>query len=240
MANLPKDQRERPIRFLTLGELERVLAAAPAADAEQTERDFWPTVRMLILTAARTGMRLGELRALRWEDLDMAALKVRVSRSFVRGHYGAPKSLRSVRAIPLAPRLVAELDAWHRETPCNQESDLVLAGPYTGRPINRAPVALFFKRALERAGARPVRIHDLRHTFGTTMAASGNVSLRTIQEWMGHRDLRTTQLYADYMPSEREAELVGEAFGDTGGLQLDSNSGAAGPVGRLESPGNIT
>jgi integrase len=56
------------------------------------------------------------------------------------------------------------------------------------------------------------RFHDLRHTFGTRMAA-GNVPMRTVQEWMGHRDLATTQIYADYAPSAREAEMVAAAFG---------------------------
>ncbi len=51
------------------------------------------------------------------------------------------------------------------------------------------------------------RFHDLRHTFGTAMAAAG-VPMRTLQEWMGHRDIETTQRYADYAPNAREAELV--------------------------------
>ena len=55
------------------------------------------------------------------------------------------------------------------------------------------------------------RFHDLRHTFGTRMAAAG-VPMRTLQEWMGHRDLATTQRYADYAPSTREAEMVAAAF----------------------------
>jgi len=58
---------------------------------------------------------------------------------------------------------------------------------------------------------REIRFHDLRHTFGTRMAAAG-VPLRTLQEWMGHRDFKTTLIYADYQPSEREAELVERAF----------------------------
>jgi integrase len=72
-----------------------------------------------------------------------------------------------------------------------------------------------FKAALKRAHVRPVRIHDLRHTFPTTAAASGQVSLRILQEWMGHRDLKTTQIYADHMPGEREAQLIDAAFGGT-------------------------
>jgi site-specific recombinase XerD len=62
---------------------------------------------------------------------------------------------------------------------------------------------------------RPVRFHDLRHTFGTRMAAAG-VPMRTLQEWMGHRDFKTTLIYADYAPSEREADLVEAAFAGAG------------------------
>jgi integrase len=61
---------------------------------------------------------------------------------------------------------------------------------------------------------RVVRFHDLRQTFVTRVAASGDVSLRTLQEWMGHRDARTTLIYAAYQPGEREAELVSKAFSD--------------------------
>ncbi len=46
---------------------------------------------------------------------------------------------------------------------------------------------------------RELRFHDLRHTFGTRMAAAG-VPMRTLQEWMGHRDFKTTMIYADYAP----------------------------------------
>lgn len=56
------------------------------------------------------------------------------------------------------------------------------------------------------------RFHDLRHTFGTRCAAAG-VPMRTLQEWMGHRDIETTQRYADYAPSPHEKDLVEAAFG---------------------------
>jgi len=88
----------------------------------------------------------------------------------------------------------------------------VLAHPHTGRPLDHARIGLHYQAALVRADVRKIRVHDLRHTFGTTMAASGKVSLRTLQEWMGHEDIRTTQIYADYMPGERESELIDDAF----------------------------
>ena len=58
---------------------------------------------------------------------------------------------------------------------------------------------------------RQIRFHDLRHTFGTRMAAAG-VPMRALQEWMGHRDFKTTLIYADYDPGEDESKLVDEAF----------------------------
>jgi integrase len=70
-----------------------------------------------------------------------------------------------------------------------------------------------FKRALGSAGVREVRFHDLRHTFGTRMAAVG-VPMRTLQVWMGHRDFKTTLIYADYAPSGREPELIARAFAE--------------------------
>lgn len=62
-----------------------------------------------------------------------------------------------------------------------------------------------FKSTLKAADVRDIRFHDLRHTFGTRMAASQNVSMRDIQEWMVHRDYRTTLIYADYEPKETRA-----------------------------------
>lgn len=58
---------------------------------------------------------------------------------------------------------------------------------------------------------RSARFHDLCHTFGTGMAAVG-VALRTLQEWMGHRDFKTTLIYANYQPGAEEAALVEKAF----------------------------
>jgi len=67
------------------------------------------------------------------------------------------------------------------------------------------------KTAIAAAGVRPVRFHDLRHTFGTQAAAAG-VPLRTLQEWMGHRDYKTTLIYADYAPRAHERALLERAF----------------------------
>lgn len=212
---LPRVERSTELRFLTPDELERVLDAPPVAGdgSTQAERDQWPATRLLILTGAATGMRIGELRGLRWQDLDFGAMKVRVRHAYLRGHLTTPKTNRSVRAIPLASRLVTELDAHHRSTAWNLDGDYVLAHPNTGRPMDDTRLMVHFKAALRRANVRPVRIHDLRHTFATTIAASGRVPLRTLQEWLGHESITTTQIYAAYMPGEDEAALLDAALG---------------------------
>src|SRR6202011_5885119 len=102
-------------------------------------------------------------------------------------------------------------DRLHQRTAFDADSDLVFCHPHTGRPMERSRLLKRYKAALVRAGVRDVRFHDLRHTFGIRMAAAG-VPMRTLQEWMGHRDFATTLVYADYAPSEHEAEWVEQAF----------------------------
>jgi integrase len=69
-----------------------------------------------------------------------------------------------------------------------------------------------FKKALARAGVRQITFHELRHTFGTQLAAAG-VPLRTIQEWMGHADAKTTEVHRHYAPDPTHgADMVERAF----------------------------
>ena len=150
-----------------------------------------------------TVLRQGELIGLRWRDVDWAAGRMRVRQTFVRGECGTPKSRRSTRSVPLTDRVAAELEHHFRRSAYQGDGDLVFCHPESGEPLDRSGLLKRFKRAAQRAGLRDVRFHDLRHTFGTRMAAAG-VSLRTLQEWMGHRDFKTTLIYADYQPSAHE------------------------------------
>jgi integrase len=213
LVELPKDDTsDAAMRFLDQADLEALLRTAPRANASGAQQAWWRVERVMYLTAAMTGMRQGELLALRWADIDWPAQKVRVHANYVRGEFGSPKSRRSVRAIPLGRRVVAELDALQRDSAWNADGDLVFANPQSGRPMDRSKVLKRFKAACKRAAVKQVRFHDLRHTFGTRIAGSGGVPMRTLQEWMGHRDFKTTQIYADYQPGAREAEMVDAAF----------------------------
>ena len=211
LVDKPRVEPSPDIRFLDQEELEALLRA--------TEN---PTDRTLFLTAALTGMRQGELLALRWRDIDWPARRVRVRRNYVRGNWGAPKTRRGSRAVPLADRLATELEHHFRRSTYARDDDLVFCHPALGSVLDHSDLVRRFKRALRAAGVRDVRFHDLRHTFGTRMAAAG-VPLRTLQEWLGHRDFTTTLVYADYQPSAQEAELVEQAFGS--GPNRGPNSG---------------
>jgi integrase len=192
------------IHFLETEEVEALLRAVPDDPLGRVER-------VMYLTAAMTGMRQGELFALRWRDVDWAAQRIRVRQNYVRGEFGTPKSKRSSRSVPLANRVAGELDLLFKDSLRKGDDDLVFAHPETGKPIDRSKLLKRFKAALRRAEVREVRFHDLRHTFGTRMAAQG-VPMRVLQEMLGHRDFKTTLIYADYAPSEREAEWVEAAF----------------------------
>jgi integrase len=209
------------IRFLTPADIEALLRAVPGDDVGVTDR-------VMYLTAATTGLRQGELLALRWQDIDWTAGRVRVRESYVRGEFGATKSKRSNRSVPMTDRLARELDHHSRRSNYQADDDLVFCHPHTGKPMERSRLLKRFKAVLKTANVgafvdvvgkdgKPdrkslTRFHDLRHSFGTRMAAVG-VPMRTLQEWMGHRDFATTLIYADYAPSEGERDLAERAFG---------------------------
>lgn len=225
VASNPVKQIERPrkvaggeVRFLSMDEIEALLRAVPDDDLGGVER-------VMYLAAATTGMRQGELIALRWRDVDWQARRIRVRRSYVRGEFGTPKSKRSSRAVPLIDRLAGELDRLSRTTGFDGDDELVFAHPATGGPLDRSKLLKRFKAAMRRAklghrlGDGGITFHSLRHSFGTAMAAQG-VPMRTLQELMGHRDFATTLIYADYAPSAHEAEWAEAAFAPTKGSPL--------------------
>src|SRR4051794_27917828 len=145
------------LQFLTLEELEAVLRAIPdeivVREPAPTRRGrrgpappppddhLGPVLRVLVLTAAMTGLRQGELLGLRWRDVDWGAQRVRVRQAWARGEFTAGKSeLSTRRSVPLADRLVAELDAWSRRSIYIAEEDLVFAHPLLGSPLDASKV----------------------------------------------------------------------------------------------------
>ena len=215
-AARPKRRRagdaDPDLQFLTPAELDRVIDVIP--DHVVDKDALGPVMRVLLLAAGTTGLRQSELLGLRWRDVDMRAQGVRVRNAWVRyEHSGEGKSdLSTKRSVPMTDRLTGELRAWRLRTVYSDDEDLVFGHPDLGVPLDRTKVTRKFKAACEAAGVRVIRFHDLLHTFATTLAAAG-VPLRTIQEYLGHADLKTTQIYAHYAPSAHEVEIVNDAFG---------------------------
>jgi integrase len=179
---------------------EEVWALVRAADSEQDAA--------LFLTAAFTGLRMGELLALRWRDVDFTGSAVRVRASYSAGHLTTPKSGK-VRAVPLAPDVATVLAQLGRRVDWVGDDDLVFAS-VGGNHLDGSALRRRYKEALKRAGLRPLRFRDLRHTFGTRMIAKADI--RRVQEWMGHADIQTTMRYLHFAPRDEDAALVAEAF----------------------------
>jgi integrase len=203
--DLPAAPTSEDIRFLNPGEVMRLAQCVPPSIYQSLDQ-------ALYLTAAMTGLRQGELVALRWCDVDWSAARVRVRQNYVLGEFGTPKSKRSTRSVPLADIVARTLRSRYEASGSPSSNALVFADPINGGPLNKAALLRRYRRALKAARIDTKhRFHDLRHTFGTRMAAAG-VPMRTLQEWMGHRDIETTQRYADYAPGTHEATLVEAAF----------------------------
>jgi integrase len=118
----------------------------------------------------------------------------------------------------MAGRLARELELWSKRSAFSGDEELVFAHPQRGTPLDGSKLSKRFRKACVDAGVRPVRFHDLRHTFATRLAAAGT-PIRTIQEFLGHADSKTTQIYAHYAPSEHEVQLD-DAFALTAGEQF--------------------
>jgi integrase len=209
--------RSEDIRYLDEKELHALLAAVPADPLGDTER-------VLYLTAAMTGLRRGELLALCWRDVDWTAGVIRVRRSYTRGQFGTPKSRRGSRAVPMAERLVRRLGRHFQDSAFQAEDDLVFCHPQLGRVLDSSKLRKRFVEAAKLAGLRRIRFHDLRHTFGTRMAAAG-APMRAIQEWLGHFSSQTTEIYADYAPdSTMGAVWAQRAFSQLGSPDAHARS----------------
>ena len=234
------------LQFLSVSELEAVIRTIPdevvIRPPAPTRRGrpgpspppspdvLGPVLRVVILTAAMTGLRQSELLGLRWRDVDWSSQRIRVRNTFVRGEHSAEgkSDLSTRRSVPLATRLGRELDLWSKRTAYAGDDDLVFAHPQKGTPLDRSKLSKRFKKACVDAKIHPVRFHDLRHTFATRLAASGT-SIRTIQEFLGHADSKTTQIYAHYAPSEHEVRLVDDAFASEADASAEQEAGEGSP-----------
>jgi integrase len=205
MGRYLRDAAEPPkeIRPLTKAETQRVLALAERRD--KVEHAF-------ILVGVLTGMRLGELLGLRWEDLDFKAKFIDVRRSRTGQRVGTPKNGKS-RRVDMATALVNVLGSLKAE---RKRAALAAGKPMSptvfltpeGAPLDgdnfRKRV---FHRLLEAAGIPRVGLHNLRHTYASYLIERGE-SLTYISRQMGHSSIQVTvDIYGHLVPGENRGAV---------------------------------
>ena len=138
-----------------------------------------PHLKPILIIALNTGMRLGEILGLKWNQIDFRRMQVRVERT---------KS-GSVRFIPMNLVLSETLSMLRSR---NEGLEYVFHNPETGRPL--ASVKRAFLTACRKAGITGLRFHDLRHTFASRLVERG-VDLITVKELLGHSSVKITERY---------------------------------------------
>ncbi len=192
--------RGRRERIASPDEAQRLLAALPERD-----RPIWAT-------ALYAGLRRGELMALRWEDVDLAASVMRVERAYDDKSRVEiePKSRAGRRTVPIVGAL-RDVLAEHK---AGQRRDWGIVFSSDGEtPFQPSSVWRRARTAWKRKGFQPIGLHEARHTFASVLIAAG-VNAKAITAYMGHASIQTTyDLYGKLMPgSESEAAALVDAY----------------------------
>ncbi|MFN0090106.1 MAG: tyrosine-type recombinase/integrase [Acidimicrobiales bacterium] len=187
-VRLPSGRRQKEIRVWSRAEASAFLAAVGG------DRLF-----AVWAVALATGLRRGELCALRWVDVDLEAGRLFVRQAVTLDGYeasiGRPKSRASIRTIGLDADTIAVLGAWRER----QGTELDFVGAERGlvftladgSMIHPQSLAVQFKRAVAAVGAVDIGLHGLRHTHATMLLDSG-VPLKVVSERLGHSSITIT------------------------------------------------
>lgn len=214
-VKMPERTLKRPHRFLSAEEVRRLIAASKE-----------PT-RTIIILATMTGLRIGEILALRWGRVDLLRGTLLVAETCYKGHFGTPKTRASNREVPLAPAVVHELKELYLHLADHTSGALVFVTSQ-GAPLaadNLRKKSL--RTACGRAGLQRIDWHALRHTHGTLLHAQGT-PLKVAQAQLGHSHMATTLEVYTHASGSAQRDAV-NLLGD----QLFPN------VPKLESCGSI-
>lgn len=168
----------------------------------------------LVHLAAMTGMRRGELVALRWDAVDLrrSTVKVRAAATYLGGveTIDVPKTKRSRRTIDLDQRTVSVMKR-HRATQREELFELGVTSPTddrvfaneVGEPMRPHSVGQAFNRLVDSSGIPRIRLHDLRHTHASHLLAAG-VNAKVVSERLGHASVSfTLDTYGHVMPGQQ-------------------------------------
>lgn len=200
---------------------------------------FSSTYHELFTLALFTGMRRSELLALRWQDVDLDLLRVSVSRTLHqlkdgRFVFGEPKSAKSRRTIALSPSMGLLLKDYRQRQALKaaelgailKDSDLIFCHLLDGSPWRPNTVTRAWHTAAGRAGVKPIRLHDARHSHASVMLTLG-VHPKVVQERLGHSTIAMTlDIYSHVAPGIQEAAAASfdAAMGRAEGPSAESDS----------------
>lgn len=154
----------------------------------------------LVVVALHTGLRRGELFAMRWDDVDLVNRRVTV--------HGANAKSGRTRHVDLNAIAGKALEQWQTDRLAALSARAV-AGPLvfpsaTGGTLDNVQTS--WERIVKAAKVKGFRFHDLRHTFASKLVMAG-VDLNTVRELLGHADLKMTLRYAHLSPDHRRAAV---------------------------------
>lgn len=181
---------------------------------EDCFRKHFPAYYPLVLTGFRTGLRIGELIALQWGDIDFEHRLIHVTRNITRGKVTTPKSLSGVRFVRMTTQLVNELTVLRQnrreeklrrgwtEMPewvfCNSKGNYLQYSHFVNRIWNKG---------MEKSKLRRRTPHDMRHTYATLRLSKGD-SLAEVSKEMGHGSTGITyRTYYKWLPKESRSNI---------------------------------
>jgi integrase len=201
---LPKVSNRRSINPYTRQEVAKLL---------ETAREKTPRYYAFLLCTVRTGMRLGELLALQWEDLDLHGRLITVQRNYTHGKLSTPKSgesrrvdmslelCQTLRDLRTERQLEATANGWEKVPVwvfCNENGELL-------DPDNLRHRVFYY--LLDKAKLRKIRFHDLRHTFASLLLQQGESPVY-VKEQMGHSSIQVTvDIYGHLIPGGNKAAV---------------------------------
>jgi integrase len=215
-----REPDSRPIDFYEPDEVMALARAAAAgahrdpsrpavSDREAADRALADQQDAALFTvAAFSGLRLGELLALRWKNVDFVNAKLLVEASWSSGRLSTPKS-RKWRAVPLADQPAAALARLSERDNFVAREELVFCNP-VGEYLDSSAIRRRYRRAQAAAGLRPLRFHDLRHSFGSLVIREFDPV--SVKDFMGHSKITTTERYLHARARRTDAARMTKAF----------------------------
>jgi integrase len=176
--------------------------------------------RTVVHVAAVTGLRISELLALKWEDIDLDGQEIRPVRAIVDNIVGELKTEASGKPVPIDVALAEALIDWRGVCPYNQDTDYVFGSPEMKGTQPYSPDSMrakILKPAAARAGiGKVIGWHSFRRTYATLLQSDG-AAVKTTQDLLRHADAKTTMnSYAQSIPAEPRAaqsEVASRIFG---------------------------